>query len=51
MEQLLTYATGAPAGFSDRAAVEQILNRTATRGYGVRSLIHEIVQSPLFQNK
>ncbi len=49
--QLLTYATGAPAGYSDRAAVEQVLDRTAERHYGVQSLIHEIVGSPLFQSK
>ncbi len=50
-EQLVIYATGAPASFADRSAVEQILDRTAPRQYGVRSLVHEIVQSPLFQRK
>jgi hypothetical protein len=49
--QLVIYATGAPVGFSDRAAVEGILDRTEARGYGVRSLIHEIVESPLFLTK
>lgn len=49
--QLVTYATGAPIEFADRAAVEQILDRTTDTRYGMRSLIHEVVQSPLFQTK
>ncbi len=49
--QLVTFATGAPIGFSDRAALEQILQRAAPGHYGVRTLVHEIVQSGLFQNK
>jgi hypothetical protein len=49
--QLTVYATGAPIGFSDRAHIEEILARTRSRGYGVRSIVHEIVRSPLFQNK
>ncbi len=48
--QLVTYATGAPISFADRTAVAAVLDRGAGR-YGVRSLIHEIVQSPLFLNK
>lgn len=49
--QLLTYATGTPAGFGDRAEVEAILDRTSVGGYGCRSLVHELVQSTLFRNK
>ncbi len=49
--QLVIYATGAPAGYADRAAIEEILNRTEAGHYGLRSLIHEVVQSPLFQEK
>lgn len=49
--QLVTYATGAPVGFADRAAVEKVLDRTAGRRYGMRSLIHAIVESTLFQTK
>jgi hypothetical protein len=49
--QLIVYATGAPVGFGDRPLVEQILDRAKTRGYGVRTLVHEIVQSQLFLNK
>ncbi len=49
--QLVTYGTGAAVRFSDRAAVEKILERSRPRGYGVRSLVHAIVQSDLFLNK
>jgi hypothetical protein len=49
--QLVTYATGAPVRFSDRAAVERILDQAKPGGYGVRSLVHGIVQSGLFLNK
>ena len=49
--QLIVYATGAPVGFADRAALEAILDRAAKDQYGVRTLIHEIIQSPLFLHK
>ena len=51
VKQLVVYATGAPVRFVDRPAVEKILDRAKARGYGVRSLVHEIVQSDLFLNK
>ena len=35
----------------DRAAVEAILGRTRAGGYGVRSLVRELVQSELFRRK
>jgi hypothetical protein len=49
--QLLVYATGAAERFSDRAAVEQIVQGTKARQYGVRSLVHGLIQSDLFLNK
>ena len=49
--QLVVYATGAPVRFSDRAQIEQVLQRASSSHYGVRSLVHEIVQSELFSNK
>ncbi len=51
VRQLVVYATGAPVRFSDRAAVEAILGRTRAGGYGVRSLVRELVQSELFRRK
>jgi hypothetical protein len=49
--QLVIFATGAPVGFADRAELEQILQHAAPGHYGLRTLVHEIVQSGLFQNK
>jgi mono/diheme cytochrome c family protein len=49
--KLLTYATGrAPQG-SDRDAVEAIVAKISAKDYGLRSLVHEIVLSEIFQNK
>jgi hypothetical protein len=50
-KQLTVFATGAPVRFSDRAAIEQILRRATAKNYGVRTLIHEVVQSDLFLSK
>ena len=49
--QLTVYATGAAVRFADRAAIEQMLQRASIKEFGVRSLIHEVVQSELFRNK
>jgi hypothetical protein len=48
---LITYATGAEVSFADRAAVDEILKKTKATGYGLRSLMHEVIQSELFRNK
>lgn len=49
--QLIVYATGAPVRFSDRPALQAILTKARSSQYGVRRLIHALVQSPLFLNK
>jgi len=48
---LVVYATGASTRFSDREAIERILEQTKATQYGVRSLVHAIVESDLFRNK
>ena len=50
-EQLLVYATGAPVGFADRDEVSAILEKSRASAFGVRTIIHEIIQSPLFLRK
>jgi mono/diheme cytochrome c family protein len=50
-EKLLTYATGHELDFADRATVTDILNHIRTKNCGFRTLVHEVVQSPTFQNK
>lgn len=51
VKQLTVYATGAPVRFGDREQVERILKNAGASDYGVRSLVHEVVQSDLFLNK
>ncbi len=49
--KLMTYATGGAPQASDGDAVEAIAARIAAKNYGLRSLVHEIVQSEVFRNK
>jgi hypothetical protein len=49
--KLITYATGRAPHASDQEAVAAIIAKIAAKDYGLRSLIHEIVQSELFRNK
>ncbi len=50
-EQLVVYSTGRENAFSDRAEIAGIVERTEKQGGGIRSLIHEVVGSSLFQTK
>jgi hypothetical protein len=50
-QQLSVFATGARVRFSDRAKIEQIIAASKPGQYGVRSLIHGLVQSELFRSK
>jgi hypothetical protein len=49
--KLLTYATGAAPTPADRAEVEAVVEKVRDQKYGFRALVHEVVRSPLFQNK
>jgi hypothetical protein len=51
VRQLTIFATGAPVRFSDRDEVEKILDAAKAGRYGVRTLVHAVVQSELFRNK
>lgn len=51
VNQLVVFSTGAAVRFGDRAEVERILGRASASHFGVRSLIHELVQSELFLRK
>ena len=50
-ERLVTYATGGGPTTADRPEIEAIVRRARDRDYGLRTLVHEIVQSQLFQDK
>ena len=51
LAHLVTYATGTPVRFGDRAAVEEILDGCEPGGYGTRSLALALVRSPLFRRR
>jgi len=51
VHRFIVYSTGAPVSFVDRETVEAILDRCADNDYGVRSLIHAVVQTGLFLHK
>jgi hypothetical protein len=48
LHQFTVYATGTPVRFSDRAEIESILDRSRPSNYGVRDLIHGLVESSIF---
>jgi mono/diheme cytochrome c family protein len=48
---LLTYSTGALATHLDQRAIDAIAKNAAPEDYGLRSLIHGVVQSDVFRSK
>jgi hypothetical protein len=50
-KNLVIYSTGAPISFADRASVEEIVAKTRGQGSGLRTLVHEVIESPLFLSK
>ncbi len=51
ISQLVAYSTGCEIQFADREAIEKILDRCRPSEFGLRSMIHEVIQSELFLNK
>lgn len=49
--QFAIYATGRDLSFSDRDQIAAIVANSQKNGGGIRTLIHEVVQSRLFQTK
>lgn len=49
--KLATYATGGLLEAADLRVIKDIAERAKAKGYGFRTLIHELVQSELFQTK
>ncbi|MBL9117161.1 MAG: DUF1592 domain-containing protein [Verrucomicrobiaceae bacterium] len=50
-EKLLTYGTGAAPTTTGDAQIAAIVSRVRAKNHGFKSLIHEVVQSDLFQTK
>jgi mono/diheme cytochrome c family protein len=48
---LVTYATGAPSTVLDEPAIDRIVKAASPDDYGLRSLIHALIQSELFRWK
>ena len=48
---LVVYGTGAGIQFADRDAIEAITKQAKADGAGLRTLVHAVVQSPLFLSK
>ncbi len=51
VRQLVVYSTGTKIQFADREKIKTILEQCEKDDYGVRSMIHAIVQSKLFRHK
>lgn len=51
IEKLTTHLTGAPKQFADRVEIERILDCTENSDFGLRDLLHEVIQSQMFQIK
>lgn len=48
-EQFAIYSTGRDIAFGDRDQIAAIVEGAETRGGGIRTLIHQLIQSPYFQ--
>ena len=50
-ERLVTYATGGAPEPADKPEIDAIVARVRAKNDGLRTLVHEIIQSKMFQNK
>jgi mono/diheme cytochrome c family protein len=50
-EQFTVYATGREISYSEREEIAALVARTQRLGGGMRTLLHEVVQSPLFRKR
>jgi hypothetical protein len=50
-EKLMTHFTGAPVQFADREVIDAIVQRAASSDHGLRTLLHEVIQSRVFTEK
>mgnify|MGYP006273320813 CR=1 FL=1 len=50
-QRLTIYSIGRGLTFSDRDAIQRVVSNTQKQGGGIKTLIHEVVQSDLFQTR
>ena len=51
LERLVIHSTGAIPTFSDRTVIEDILDKNASTGYGLRTLVLDLLETPVFLQK
>ena len=49
--KLVTYATGASPEAVDQRQLDELVENIRNKNFGLRSLVHAVVQSPLFRDK
>lgn len=50
-EKLITYGTGAPVSYTDRKAVDEVVEAASESGYGFQSLVTAVAMNRVFTNK
>ena len=50
-EKLLVYGTGRPVTKADSEAVSQVVEAARKNNFGLRSMIHAVVESEMFYRK
>jgi hypothetical protein len=51
LNQLIAYSTGAEVQYADRKERDRLLEQAQREDYGIRGMIHAVVQSQMFRNK
>ncbi|MEO1845362.1 MAG: DUF1585 domain-containing protein, partial [Akkermansiaceae bacterium] len=51
LSNLMVYATGGEIQFADREELDELLKRSREDQYPIRTMIHQVVQSEIFNNK
>ena len=51
VSKLIEFSTGGEIEFADREVVERILNKTRSKGFLMKDLMHQVVLSRLFRNR
>jgi hypothetical protein len=50
-QKLMVYATGHGLEYGDQPVIEQVVEQSRASDYGLRTMVHAIVQSQLFRTK
>ncbi|MBC8148951.1 MAG: DUF1592 domain-containing protein, partial [Verrucomicrobiaceae bacterium] len=51
LNQLIAYSTGSEVQYADRKERDRLLEQAQREDYGIRGMIHAVVQSKMFRNK